>query len=263
MKRPRFFRLTAAPAALLIFIFLIIAFAKDRPSPAPRIIPSPGAQALFDAANRERATRGISSLRWDDALASAAQAHAAWMAKESTISHQLPGEPALQQRTSQAGAHFSLVSENVALGPDTDTMHNNWMHSEGHRANILDLQLTAVGIAVVSRGKQLYAVQDFSRSVENLTVAEQEKKVGALLSARGLQIANENEEARRMCAPNQNPSANQSMLIVRYTTSDIGRLPEDLEKSILQGRYDKASVGACDSGGDIGFTQYRIAVLLQ
>lgn len=262
MKRSRFFRLTAAPAALLIFIFLIVALAQDRRSLAPRSWPSPAEQALFDAANRERANRGIPALRWDDALASAAQAHAAWMAKESTISHQLSGEPALQQRTSQTGAHFSRVAENVAEGPDADTMHYNWMHSEGHRANILDLQLTAIGIAVVSRGKQLYAVQDFSRRVKSLTAAEQEKRVGALLSARGLQIANENEEARRVCATNYNPSASGSMLIARYTTSEIGKLPDDLEKSIHQGRYNKASVGACEPGGDNGFTQYRIAVLL-
>lgn len=262
MTKSRLFRLTAAPVALLIFIVLVFAFAKDRPSPSPRVIPSAAEQSLFDATNRERASRGIPSLRWDDSLAAAAQAHAAWMAKESNISHQFAGEAALRQRTSQAGARFSLVAENVALGPDTEIIHYGWMHSEGHRANILDVQLTAIGIAVVARGKQLYAVQDFSRAVENLSLAEQEKKVAALLSARGLQIANENNDARRSCASNYIPPNNISMLVVRYTTSEIGKLPDDLEKSIHQARYAKAAVGACEAASENGFTQYRFAVLL-
>src|SRR5271163_47767 len=144
MAKARFFRLTASPALLAVFVCLVFAFAKDRPSPAPRVIPNSAEQALFDSTNRERASRGIPSLRWDDTLASAAQAHAARMASESAIAPQFPGEPPLLQRTSQAGAHFSTVAENVALGPDAETIHGAWMHSEGHRANILDAQLTAI-----------------------------------------------------------------------------------------------------------------------
>lgn len=263
MTMARFFRLTAAPAALVIFVFLVFSFAKDRPSPAPRAIPSSSEQSLFDATNRERASRGIPSLRWDEALASAAQAHAARMASESAISHQFPGEPPLLQRTSQAGAHFSVVAENVALGPDADTIHGGWMHSEGHRGNILDAQLTAIGVAVVARGRQLYAVQDFSRSVENLTFAEQEKTVAAALSARGLQVSKENMEARHACLPDYTPATSGgAVLIVRYTASDAGKLPDNLEKSIRQARYTKAAVGACPAGIENGFTQYRFAVLL-
>ena len=262
MTKARFFRLTAAPAVLLIFIFLVFAFAKDRPSPAPHVIPSAFEQALFDATNRERATRGIASLRWDDTLASAAQAHAALMAKEGDISHQFSGEPDLRARASQAGAHFSVVAENVAMGPEVDTIHYEWMHSPGHRGNILDVRLTSIGVAVVARGKQLYAVQDFSRTVENLTFAEQEKKVSALLAARGLQIVNEDEEARRSCSANHVPPNASSRLVIRYTTSEAGKLPDDLEKALRQGRYARASVAACPAGIENGFTQYRFAVLL-
>jgi uncharacterized protein YkwD len=262
MTKSRLFRLTGAPAALLIFIFLVIAFAKERPYPAPRVIPSSAEQALFDATNRERASRGIPSLRWDDALASAAQAHATRMASETAISHQFPGEPALRQRTSQAGAHFSVVAENVALGPDPEIIHYDWMHSEGHRANILDVQLTATGVAVVARGKQLYAVQDFSRSVENLSLADQEKSVAALLAARGLKISNEHDEARHSCSNDPSRPNIGSLLVVRYTTSEVTKLPDHLEKSIRRGGYTKAAVAACPAGIENGFTQYRFAVLL-
>jgi uncharacterized protein YkwD len=261
MRMSGFFRLTVNTTALT-FLFSGIAFAQDRTSPAPHLARSPAEQALLDATNRERAERGIPPLHWDDSLASAAQAHAALMAQQSGISHQLPGEPSLRQRTSQAGAHFSLVAENVALGPDTDTIHFGWMHSAGHRANILGAQLTAIGIAVVARGTQLYAVQDFSRSVENLSFADQEKKIAALLNARGLRIDGENDEARRACASSYTPSYRGRLLVVRFTASDIDKLPADLEKSIHQAAYAKAAVGACEAPGSSGFTQYRFAVLL-
>jgi len=262
MKTSRFVPLAAAQAVLLTLVFSGLALAQNRPPSASHNAPSSDEQALLDATNRERAQRGIPSLHWDDSLASAAQIHAALMARQSDISHQFPGEPPLRERTSRAGARFSVVAENVALGPDTDTIHFDWMHSPGHRANILDVQLTAIGIAVVARGKQLYAVQDFSRRVESLSFEDQEKKVAALLAARGLQVASENEEARHACATNFTPSYRGRLLIVRFTTSEVEKLPAELEKSIHQAPYAKASVGACGASGGSGFTQYRFAVLL-
>jgi uncharacterized protein YkwD len=262
MRKLRFVLLAAAQAVLLTLVFSGLALAQNRPPSASHNVPSSDEQALLDATNRERTAHGVPSLHWDDSLASAAQAHAALMAKQSGISHQFPGEPSLRERTSRAGARFSVVAENVALGPDTDTIHFDWMHSPGHRANILDAQLTAIGIAVVARGKQLYAVQDFSRSVENLSFVDQEKKIAALLAARGLQILSDNNEARHACVTNYTPSYRGRLLVLRFTISDIDKLPAELEKSIHQAPYAKATVGACEASGDGGFTQYRFAVLL-
>jgi uncharacterized protein YkwD len=38
------------------------------------------------------------------------------------------------------------------------------MNSPAHRDNLLDRELDSIGIAVVERGGQLFAVQDFSRA---------------------------------------------------------------------------------------------------
>jgi uncharacterized protein YkwD len=267
MKISRSLQTAVAPATLLFFLFSPIIPAQNLPpyaSQSSQSSPSIGAaeRALLDASNRERAAQGLPALAWDAALAAAAQRHATRMAEEHAISHQFPGEAALLDRTSQAGAHFSLVAENVAEGPDTETIHSGWMHSAGHRANILDPQLTAIGIAVVSRGRQLYAVQDFAHRVESLSLEEQEKKVGALLFSRGLQIVSGNDDARRSCASGHQPSYNGSIFIVRFEATDIGKLPDGLEKVVRERKYAKASVGACEAGGDPGFTKYRIAVLL-
>jgi uncharacterized protein YkwD len=178
--------------AVVLSANLLVVHAQAKTSNAER--------ALFDAANRERAAQGLAQLRWDDALANAAHQHALLMAQRNTLSHQFPGESALQDRARLTGARFTEIAENVAEGPSADAIHSSWMHSPPHRANLLDPELTAVGIAVVEatsrdgagRGAagMLFAVQDFSQSVANLNIVEQERQVGAELAARGLRVAN-------------------------------------------------------------------------
>src|ERR1700721_2550180 len=74
------------------------------------------AEQLFVLGNQARAAQGLRPLQWDPALAAAALNHCARMAAEGPISHQYAGEPDLSQRAGRAGAHFSLIEENVAVG---------------------------------------------------------------------------------------------------------------------------------------------------
>ena len=178
--------------AVVLSANLIVVHAAPQTASAER--------ALFDAANRERAAQGLAQLRWDNALAKAARDHAQLMAQRNTLSHQFPGEPALQDRARVAGARFTEIAENVAEGPSADVIHASWMHSPPHRANLLDPELTAIGIAVVGSASRdgagrggagmLFAVQDFSQSVASLSLVEQEKQVAAALTTHGLQVAN-------------------------------------------------------------------------
>ncbi len=116
----------------------------------------------------------------------------------------------------------------------------------------------------------LFAVQDFSQSVANLSFEQQERQVIALLAARGLQVFNgtaqganvATEDARKTCGMDRGWAGGRPGLVVRYETSDLSRLPDDLEQKIQTGRYRAAAVGACDSGGARGFTRLRVAVLL-
>jgi len=119
---------------------------------------------LFDAANRERQQRGLPALRWDEALATAARAHAKEMAARGTISHQFPGEPSMPARITKAGAHFSSLAENVAMASSAAAVHDLWMHSPPHRANLLDPDMNSLGVGVVERNRQLFAVEDFSKA---------------------------------------------------------------------------------------------------
>jgi uncharacterized protein YkwD len=219
-------------------------------------------QALFDDANRERAKEDLPPLKWNAHLASAARHHAELMAQHSAISHQFPGEPALVQRITAVGARFSTVAENVAAGQDAGDIHYGWMHSPGHRANILDPKLTALGVAVVEARGRLFAVQDFSFAVPELDFDEQEKQVSALLKARGLVSVGQTENARKECGNQGVPAGNRAMSIVRFEAPDLGKLPEGLERKIHNQEFHRAEVGACAPMQEMNFPVYRIAVVL-
>src|ERR671922_79137 len=139
------------------FLFLTIVSAQQR-------IPDTE-KSLFDSANRERAGRKLPLLKWDEALARAARKHAELMAEQDLLEHRLSGEPDLPTRAREAGASFSHITENIGMAVSADKFHDGWMHSSGHRANILDADSDSVGIAVVEGNEELYAVEDFSRAV--------------------------------------------------------------------------------------------------
>jgi hypothetical protein len=252
MRAARFMMIAALLSAML---FAVGARAQQTDSPAERL--------LFDAANRERASRGLPQLEWNDALASAARQHALLMAQRGAISHQFPGEAGLGARASRAGARFSAVAENVAEAPSADQIQSGWMNSPPHRQNLLDPELDSIGIAVAERGGELFAAEDFSRAVADLSVEEQEAKLGSLLRAEGLHLVARVEDARRVCAGGRVASGNpQPLIYFRYDAADINSLPEALQQRINSGRYHSAAVGACRGSGQDGFTAYHLAVLL-
>jgi hypothetical protein len=220
-------------------------------------------RALFDSANQERKAMGLGLLMWDESLAGAARRHAAIMAQHNALSHQFPDEPDLSARLSSAGAHFSLVAENVAVGPSAAEIHAGWMKSPPHRANLLDPMLDRLGVGVVEKDGALFAVQDFSRAVASLSLEAQEGRVSAVLRKQGLRIAETNGDARRTCMLGPGHVTGKGNLFsFQYTTSDIDQMPQSLRHEIQTGQYQTAEVGACVPDNKAGFSNYKIAVLL-
>jgi Cysteine-rich secretory protein family len=221
------------------------------------------AQTLFESANHERTSRGLAPLKWSDALAEAARRHAARMAAQNTLSHQLPGEPGMADRASSAGARFSSLAENVAEGPGAENIHVQWMKSPPHRANLLDPQLDSVGIAVAEGRGVMFAVEDFSLAAGTLTLDEQEKTVSAQIHSRGLRLLSYTSDARRSCVlDNGYAGKHEPSFVLHYATPDLQSLPDMLVRRIQTGKYHSAVVGACASDAKIGFSNYRIAVLV-
>jgi hypothetical protein len=218
---------------------------------------------LLAAANQDRAARQLPPLHVDEHLALAARLHAYEMVKRQTISHQFDGEQDLAARVADAGAHFSLVTENVAEAPNSADLHDLWMHSAGHRANLLDPAVDAVGIAVIWSHGEFYAVEDFAHTVDRLTLKQQEDTVGNLLEQSGLTLDTPSEGARQTCQLSTGYAGTRKpWFVMRYTTSDLSRLPKELQTRIASGRYREAVVGACIPEQRSPFTSYSVAVML-
>lgn len=221
-------------------------------------------QYLFNAANQERLERGLQPLQWDETLHRAAERHAGEMAARESISHQYPGEAGLAARGRAAGARFTVIAENVAEAWSAPVIHDAWMRSPEHRANLLDPRVNAVGISVYRRDGQLYAVEDFDRSVESLSFEQQEGAVAQLLLTEApLSLMPNVEDARRTCAMDTGyAGARRPWFVMRFTTASLDRLPETLTRRLATGRYHSAVVGACEARDSGPFTPYSIAVLL-
>ena len=225
-------------------------------------VPNVAEQYLLAMANQERAQVGAQQLAWDAPLAAAALVHAQRMAQEGGISHQFAGEADLQARASNAGARFRLIAENVAEAPTPQILHSSWMHSEGHRRNLLEPQENAVGIAVVQRDGQLFAVEDFSATVADTGLAGQEQQVAALLQVAGMADVTETADARKTCAMSMGYAGTRlPYFVMRYTTSDLSVLPAQLKAKLADRRMHSAAVGACTTAKS-DFSNFSVAVLL-
>lgn len=98
--------------------------------------------------NAERAKEGCPALRTDERLRTAARGHSDDMAAKNYFSHTAPSGSTFVERSRSAG-YGSPGAENIARGQSTAAaVVAGWMNSEGHRANILNCTLKAIGAGV-------------------------------------------------------------------------------------------------------------------
>lgn len=64
----------------------------------------------------------------------------------------------------QAGERFLWLAENVAQGPEVEAIQDGFLRSPNHRGNMLDSDMDSIGVGIVERGGQLFAVEDFSKA---------------------------------------------------------------------------------------------------
>ncbi len=246
----------------LLFGSLCVLRAQSDSGPQPEM-----AEKLFTLANQARSEAGLPPLVTDPALAQAAMKHGERMSVEGALEHHYPGEPDLGERASLAGAHFSLIEENIAFGHSASQIHNEWMHSEGHRQNMLSREVDHVGFAVIARHGNLYAVADFARSTQSYTPEQAEAQVASLVRSSGIRLRTDPTDARRACAVERGLPAKLAggdpTYVMRWQSADLSQLPPQLAGQLRSGQYQQAAIGACPAQNvEGGFTQYRMAVLL-
>jgi len=110
--------------------------------------------------NRMREQRDIPPLAYNSALRRSATAHSVSMVSSGSLSHYGPAGSTLISRIARSG-YLSRVSryrlaENIGAGTGRRfgspfAIVSEWMHSPGHRANILDPALHDFGVGI-SRG---------------------------------------------------------------------------------------------------------------
>lgn len=124
----------------------------DRPPGATPAASGPEREVV-DATNVERSRRGLAALSVDARLDVAAQQHSADMVRRGFFAHQNPDGAQVWDRALAAGYPYRKVAENIAAGQrDAAEVVHGWMNSPGHRANILDGELTQIGVGLAPGG---------------------------------------------------------------------------------------------------------------
>lgn len=122
------------------------------------------AKQVVTLVNAERKKVGCGPVRVHPGLTTAAGRHSADMAKYSYFSHTSRDGRSPWQRMRAAGYYYGSA-ENIAAGQTTaKSVMYAWMHSAGHRKNILTCSNKAMGVGVARGGYYgIYWTQDFGR----------------------------------------------------------------------------------------------------
>jgi len=116
---------------------------------------APSKDILLKLHNKERIDRRMPLLQMDAKLTAAAQDYAEHMAKTGDFKHGNVGQ--------RLGNGWMAYGENIAMGQSSnEEVMYDWMHSRGHRINILNSEFYYIGIGIAtSPNGTIYWVVDF------------------------------------------------------------------------------------------------------
>lgn len=151
------FRSTKTLAALgLVLVVLFTTFAGALADKSSDVL---------DLVNQERKAAGLKTVKLNEDLNRVAQLRAAEIAEK--WSHTRPNGEAWKTAFADAGVTASYRGENLAKGQySAEKAVEDWMESEGHKANILNKKFTKMGVASVEIDGVTYWVQVFANNVK-------------------------------------------------------------------------------------------------
>ena len=120
---------------------------------------------VFDLTNGLRALNNLPSLAWDKVAAKTAKEHSKDMATKNYFDHyNLQGESPFD-RMKDNGIKYSWAAENIAAGQrDSVDVAYGWYQSSGHRKNMLNPNLTRLGVGIAyseAASYHIYYTQNF------------------------------------------------------------------------------------------------------
>ena len=122
---------------------------------------------IFNLINQQRARMRLAALEWDDSLASVARNYSSQMAREGFFDHTDRNGNSVNDRADRAGVNrWRRIGENLFVCSGVRDFSflavDQWMHSPGHRDNILNRKYNATGIGVArARNGRIYVTQVF------------------------------------------------------------------------------------------------------
>lgn len=145
----------------------------ERPAPPKSPDVDATVQAIVERSNGFRKQEGRSELAVDQTLQKTAQDFADYMAEQDRYGHQADGRTPSERAKAQ-GYDFAIVLENIAYAYDSrgfeapalaEKLVQGWIESPEHRENLLDPDVTQIGVGVAESPTThyLYAVQLFAR----------------------------------------------------------------------------------------------------
>jgi Cysteine-rich secretory protein family len=238
------------------------------------------ARELIRLTNKDRADAGVAPLKSNEKLAAAALPHCQEMARRKELMHQFGGEPPVDARIAAARLNFDATGENIAsattrrpASADAARINDILMHSPPHRANILNPNYNAIGVAIVHSEGETWAVEDFAHAYAETSATDIEstaaaafnsarKKAGLpraqVVARKDLRALACNEGITPRGLLNRFPDASSALV---YTTWDASKLQGSTAEAARDPAFRSVALGACAVSGRHGHGSYRIVML--
>lgn len=110
---------------------------------------------LIALTNSSRASAGLAALAPHPELMARAQEWSDYMASHGRISHSDVG--------TRVKSDWEKIGENVGVGSNVSEVHQAFMNSAGHRANILEPAFQYIGVGTTVRDGRVYVAEIFMR----------------------------------------------------------------------------------------------------
>lgn len=107
---------------------------------------------MIELVNKDRAEHGLPPLIRDEQLTKVAREHSQDMFVRGYFSHVTPDGKDPFDRMQANDIHFLTAGENIALAQTISIAQYGFMHSAGHRANILNPAFSHIGIGILDGG---------------------------------------------------------------------------------------------------------------